>query len=89
MMSINIENLAAPEDLAAEDIHRFIGIYMEVYHSYVRVSKTVTNSINTHSDELVNRIALTFEQPLEQWLSVAEQFLPEWWDAKLLGYSDD
>ena len=84
----DLYDLPHPADL---EEHEMIGLYMEVYNRYVQVSREVTKRITGDLDQnaRLGKLATAFEQPLEQWLNTANDYLPEWFNLDLLDYPND
>jgi hypothetical protein len=91
--NFDIENLRHPEDISQEvSVLEFVGYYIRVYMAYVRITWNFTQiaikSGNAISTNVQKHMADT-ESKYEAWLANAEDYLPEWFDKKLLGYPED
>ena len=84
----DLYDLPYPADM---EEHELVGLYMEVYNRYVQVSREVTKRITGDLDQnaRLDKLAAAFEQPLEKWIDTANDYLPEWFDPKLLNYPSD
>ena len=88
MSHYELDNLPHPEEMEALEL---VGLYMQVYTEFVRVSRAITARItgNRTQDTYLSKVAVATEGPLDQWLTRANEFLPDWWDDALLNYPGD
>lgn len=82
------DELPHPEDIAAENEYELVGLYLRVYTKLCQINKAITDNTSDNLDQnrRLGKLAEAHEAPLERWVEMARDYLPEWVDETLLGY---